>query len=133
MNSSKEKVVDVKVENNSIVGGFFLDTNCFRCGRNGHIKIKCHRMEVKFKVKNISEDGIVDEVHAVMCCVMREGNVAPMLCELDIQGNPIEFEVHIGSPYNIMCNEMFKMVCYRSFSASTSNNGSVSKVPRKTS
>ena len=30
------------------------------------MKIKCHRMEVKSKVKNISEDDIVDDIHTVM-------------------------------------------------------------------
>ena len=88
----------------------FRDRNCFHCGRKGHIKVKCHQMRWKSKVKNIDEDDSDDEVHTVVYSVRgAERKISPMLCELEVQGKKVEFEIDTGIwPYTIMAGETVK-------------------------
>ena len=63
-------------------------------------------MEVK--VKNIGEDDSDGEVHTVMRSLRGGEKSAPILCELEVQGEPVEFETDTGSPYTIMGNDTVK-------------------------
>ena len=49
-------------------------------------------------MQNSGEDDSDDEVHTVMCSVRGGGKSAPTLCELEVQGEPVEFEIDTGSP-----------------------------------
>ena len=57
------------------------------------------------------EDDSDDEVHTVMCSVRGGEKSAPILCELEVQGEPLEFEIDTGSPYTIMGNGTVTRVC----------------------
>ena len=50
------------------------------------------------------QDDSDDEVHTVMCSVRGEEKSAPMVCELEVQGELVEFETDRGSPFTIMGN-----------------------------
>ena len=82
----------------------FRDKHYFRSGRKGHATVKCHQVE------NTGEDDSDDEVHTVMCSVREGEKSAPVLCELEVQGEPVEFEIDAGSPYTIMGNDTVKRV-----------------------
>ena len=86
----------------------FRNKNYFRCGRKDHTKVKCHQVGWKSKVKNIGEDDSDGEVHTVMRSLRGGEKSAPILCELEVQGEPVEFETDTGSPYTIMGNDTVK-------------------------
>ena len=88
----------------------FRDKNCFRCGRKGHAMVKCHQVGWKSEVKTIGENDSDDEAHTVMFSVRGGGKCAPVLCELEVQGEPVEFEIDTGSPYTIMGKDTVKMI-----------------------
>ena len=88
----------------------FRDKNCFRCGRKGHAMVMCHQVGWKSEVKNIGANDSDDEAHTVMCSVRGRGKSAPMLCELEVQGEPVEFKIDTGSPYTIMGKDTVKMI-----------------------
>ncbi|XP_041359562.1 uncharacterized protein LOC121375919 [Gigantopelta aegis] len=78
----------------------FHDKNCFCCGRKGHVRVKCHQVRWKSKVKNIGNDDSEDEVHTVMCSANEEGKTAPLLCELEVQGELVEFETVVVDAFS---------------------------------
>ena len=88
----------------------FCDKNCFGCARKGHATVKCHQVGWKSEVKNIGEDDSDDEAHTAMCSVRGGGKCAPVLCELEVQGEPVEFKTDTGSPYTIMGKDTLKRI-----------------------
>ena len=48
------------------------------------------------------QDDSDDELHTVMGSVRGGEKSAPMLCDLEVQQEPVEFETDTGSPFTIM-------------------------------
>ena len=72
--------------------------------------VKCYQVGWKSEVKNTGEHDSDDETHTAMCSVRGGGKSAPLLCELEVQAEPVEFETDTGSPYTIMGKDTVKMI-----------------------
>ena len=99
----------------------FKDKNCFHCGRRGHTRKTCYKLQrganQGANVKNIeggvnvnegeSDDGLNACVHTVLSAVGGGDTkkVAPLLCEVVVNGQMILFEIDTGSPYTFMSHE----------------------------